>query len=179
MNAGEGEGVGLRGSRRKRGPSGWTLALVVAFFAMGALACQSEVDPESVSASLVAYGEFEIEKGLPTLLTTTSSIRCELGILFGVDYRIDVANDEYGIVPIEFRWIHPELAVPARQLWGTESAARRPNPLLAWREKSLEGRVLWSFEHPDELVPGRYEFQIRARDGGSVLLSRTFDVDGC
>lgn len=175
----EGVGVSQRGSKRMRGQGGRTRALLIVFVALRALGCQSEVDPKSVSASVVAYGEFEIKEGLPRLMATTSSIRCETGRLFGVDYRIDVANDEYGIVPIEFRWIHPELAVPARRLWGTQSAARRPNPRLEWREKSLEGRVLWRFEDPDELVPGRYEFQIRVRDEGRVLLSRTFEVDGC
>ena len=111
--------------------------------------------------------------------STTSTIPCEAGALFGVDYRIEVANGEYGVVPVEFRWIHPELAVPARRLWGRERSARRPNPRLDWRETSLEGRVLWSLEHPDEMVPGQYEFQIRLVEQGTVLLSREFQVDGC
>jgi len=152
---------------------------VVGVGVLGALGCQSEVRPESVSASLVAYGEYEIKNGLPTLISTTSTLPCEAGRLFGVDYRIEVANGEYGVVPVEFYWIHPELAVPARRLWGRETAARRPSPRLDWRETTLEGRVLWSLEHADELVPGRYEFQIRIREEGTVLLSREFQIEGC
>jgi hypothetical protein len=143
------------------------------------IGCQSEVEPGSVSATVVAYGAFEIQSGLPTLTSTTSKIQCEAGRIFGVDYRIDVANGEYGIVPVEFRWIHPELAVPSQRLWGRESSARRPNPKLAWRESSLSGRALWTLEHPDELVSGEYEFQIRSVPKGKVLLTRTFDVIGC
>ena len=146
---------------------------------VGALGCQSEVAPESISASLVAYGEYEIKKGLPTLISTTSTIPCEAGRLFGVDYRIEVANGEYGVVPVEFHWTHPELAVPARRLWGRETAARQPSPRLGWRETTLEGRVLWSLEHADEMVPGQYEFQIRIREEGTVLLSREFQIEGC
>jgi len=153
--------------------------LLVLPIAAGALGCQSEVDPDSISASVVAYGEFEIRSGLPMLAAAVSTIQCEEGRIFGVDYRIDVANGEYGVVPVEFRWIHPELEVPERRLWGRESLARRPSPRLGWRKTSLEGRVLWSLEHPDELVSGRYEFQIRRRGDGGVLLSRAFDVEGC
>lgn len=171
--------VNPRRSRRKRRLLGRARRLFVLLVVAVALGCQSEVEPGSVSASLVAYGEFEITDGLPILISTISTIPCETGQLFGVDYRIDVANGEYGIVPVEFRWIHPELGVPALRLWGRESSARRPNPRLAWRERSLEGRVLWSLEHPDEMVSGQYEFQIRLRNEGMVLLSQKFQIEGC
>ena len=163
----------------KRGGAREIRAWLALFVAAIALGCQSEVDPNSVSAVVVAYGEFEVRNGLPVLSSTASSIQCEEGRIFGVDYRIDIANGEYGSVPVEFRWIHPELAVPERRLWGRESQARLPNPHLPWRQKSLTGRVLWSLEHPDELVSGRYEFQIRRLDDKSILLSRPFDVVGC
>jgi hypothetical protein len=153
--------------------------MLAIFVVASALGCQSEVDPEAISASVVAYGEFEIRGGLPILIAKDATIPCEQGRLFGVDYRIDVANGEYGVLPIEFRWTHPDLAVPESRLWGTESEARRPNPSLAWRQSSLTGRALWRFDHPDEMVSGRFEFLIRRRDDGSVLLSQSFDIHGC
>jgi hypothetical protein len=141
--------------------------------------CQAEVDPEAVSAVTIGYGEFELRGGLPTLVATTDRPTCEQGRIFGVDYRIEVAGGEYGVIPVEFRWLHPELAVPSRKIWGRESAARPPRPVLARRATSLEGRALWSLEHPDELVSGRYEFQIRRLSDGAVLLSHGFELEGC
>lgn len=156
----------------------FVLISLVATFA-AALGCQSEVDPSAISASVIGYGTFEIRGGLPTLTATTSTIDCEPGRTFGVDYRIEVGKGERGRVPVEFRWIHPELAVPSRRLWGTESPARPSSPELEWQQTRIDGRVLWTLEHPDELVSGRYEFQIRRLSDGAVLLSRSFDVQGC
>lgn len=133
----------------------------------------------AVSATVVRYGEYEMQSGLPTLVLETSRPTCEQGRIFGVDYRIDVADGQYGVVPVEFRWRHPELAVPSRKIWGRESVARPPGPVLERGAKSLEGRALWSLEHPDELVSGRYEFQIRRLSDGAVLLSQAFEVEGC
>ena len=69
--------------------------------------------------------------------------------------------------------------MPSARLWGTETAARLANPELAWGESRLEGRALWRLEHPDERKDGRYEFVIRARESGDVLLSQAFEVEGC
>ncbi|MBJ18959.1 MAG: hypothetical protein CL933_05980 [Deltaproteobacteria bacterium] len=149
------------------------------FAVAGLLGCQSEVDPHSVSVSVVASGEYEIRKGLPIWVSPATTISCEAGRIFGVDYRIDVANGEYGTVPIELRWLHPKLVVPERQIWGRSSSAGRSNPILGWSETSLDGRVLWSLEHPDEMVSGQYELQIRLLDDKSVLLSRSFKIEGC
>ena len=171
------EAGSIGGAEQRGGRALCAVALLVCF--AGLLGCQSEVAPESISASVVDYGEFEIKSGLPTLKATTSKIQCEQGKTFGIDYVIEVANGEYGVVPVEFRWTHPELAIPSRRLWGRESSARRSNPRLPWREKSLTGRVLWSLEHPDELVSGEYEIQIRIRDGRGVLLSHIFEIEGC
>ena len=144
-----------------------------------ATGCESEVDLSAVSAKVVAFGEFEIRGGIPTLTRETTDIRCELGKIFGVDYRIDVSDGEYGRIPVEFRWVHPELAVPSRGLWGPETPALTPGPELEWRATAVEGRALWSLEHVDELVGGRYEFQIRRLDDGQVILSQGFELEGC
>ncbi len=151
-------------------------ALLAVLFGAG---CQSEVDPEAVSVATLRHGEYELRSGLPTLVAATSRPTCEQGRIFGVDYRIDVAAGEHGVIPVEFRWLHPDLAVPSRKIWGRESAARPPGPVLERRQTSLEGRALWSLEHPDELVSGRYEFQIRRLNDGAVLLSQVFELEGC
>jgi len=141
--------------------------------------CQAKVDPDAVSATTLEYGEFELRGGLPTLVATTVRPTCEPGRIFGVDYRIEVANGDHGVIPVEFRWLHPELAVPSRKIWGRQSVAGSPNPILERRATSLEGRALWSLEHPDELVSGSYEFQIRRLSDGAVLLSQVFELEGC
>jgi hypothetical protein len=141
--------------------------------------CQFDVDPASLSARVVAYGEYEIRDGLPTLIEQTSTIACAPGRIFGLDYRIEVANGDFGIVPVAFRWLHPELTVPERRLWGTEAAVGPSNPTLDWGDSVIEGRALWALEHPDELVSGRYEFQIRISDGGATILTQPFDIEGC
>ena len=151
-------------------------ALAAVLFGAG---CQAEVDPQAVSVTTLSHGEYALRGGLPTLVATTSRPVCEQGRIFGVDYRIDVANGEHGVVPVEFRWVHPELAVPSRKIWGRETAARPARPILEWRATSLEGRALWSLEHPDELVSGRYEFQISRLSDGAVLLSQAFELEGC
>ena len=143
------------------------------------LGCPSEIDPATVTATVVQYGLYEIREGLPTLVEETDRIACAEGVTFGVDYRIDVTDGGYGRIPVEFRWTHPELAVPSNKLWGTETPARRSNPEIGWRESSLEGRALWDLEHPDERISGRYKFQIRRQVDGRAILSSNFFVEGC
>lgn len=159
----------------------WLAVLCLIGLSIGG--CQPEVDPASVTARVVAYGEYEIRNGLPTLIEQTSTIACAQGRIFGLDYRIEVADGDFGIVPVDFRWIHPELSVPERRLWGTEAAASPSNPTLGWGDSVIEGRALWTLEHPDELVSGRYEFQLRLRDDddddAAVILTHPFDIQGC
>ena len=154
--------------------------LVVTGVVTGALgACQAEISPESVSATIISAGRFEIEDGLPVLVEPTQTIACQEGVLFGADYRVATQSGQKGRLPIEFRWRHPELAIPARKLWGTESAASPPNPVLTKEGEALVGRALWTLGHPDERVSGRYELQIRTLLGERVLASVHFDLEGC
>ena len=143
------------------------------------IGCHSEVDPTTVTATVVQYGLYEIRDGLPAHVEETDRILCAEGVMFGVDYRIDVNGGGFGKIPVEFRWAHPELSVPSSKLWGGETPARRSTPEIGWRESSLEGRALWSFEHPDEKISGRYEFQIRRQADGRAILSSIFFVEGC
>lgn len=154
----------------------WVAATAVLVFS----ACAGEIDPESITASVRVAGRFELEAGGSALAEETTRIGCALGTLFGVDYVIETQGARFGgVLPIEFRWIHPELAVPSEKLWGTETRARPPQPELAWGESKLPGRALWHLEHPEELKQGRYEFVIRVVETGEVLLSQAFDVEGC
>lgn len=160
--------------------SGLGRTFVIASAALAFSACGGEIAPEDISASVRSAGRFTLESGRPALTEETTRIPCEPGTLFGVDYRIEVAGVRFGgVLPLEFRWIHPELAVPSEKLWGTETRARLPNPELAWGETSLVARALWRLEHPDELKSGRYEFVIRVVGTREVLLSQVFAVEGC
>jgi len=143
------------------------------------LGCQREVAPEKLSASVVAFGQYALESGLLVRTTSSYEVKCELGAIFGVEYRVDVEGHAFGELPVEFRWRHPELAVPASKIWGEETPARSSRPVLEWGERALEGRALWTLEDPLELVNGHYEFVIRRLDDGTVLLSQYFLLGGC
>lgn len=144
-----------------------------------AFACTAEIEPDAISAKVVSFGRFEIQNGLPVLRERVDRIECELGTIFGVDYRVEVSGGEFGVLPIEFRWVHPELSIPSRKLWGTETPARASRPEIGWREEAFEGRALWSLEHQDERVSGRYEFQIRTIPSGRIVLAQAFFLEGC
>lgn len=163
-------------SVRERGVERALVAIAVFVFS----GCGGEIAPESITASVERAGRFALESGRPELVEETTRIACAPGTLFGVDYRIEVEGARFGgVLPIEFRWIHPELAVPSERLWGTEARARAPSPELDWGESVLFGRALWRLEHPEELKNGRYEFVIRFLETREVLLSQAFEVEGC
>lgn len=164
--------VGLRSLERAAG-AGLGLLLVLL------CGCPAEVDPEDITASVVAYGRYELRGGIPMRVEETDRVSCDPGVTFGVDYRLDVSGRGGGVLPLEFRWVHPELSVPERRLWGTETPARASRPSLRWGETSWEGRALWQLEHPDERVTGRYAFEIRVVPEGRVILSTAFHVEGC
>lgn len=155
----------------------WALFSVAVLVFAG---CGGQIAPESLAASVELAGRFSLESGRYAFVEETTRIACAPGALFGVDYRIEAEGARFGgVLPVEFRWIHPELAIPSERLWGTESAARAPNPELDWGESVLSGRALWHLEHPEELKSGRYEFVIRVVETREVLLSQTFEVEGC
>ncbi|MEM9174942.1 MAG: hypothetical protein AAGC67_06885 [Myxococcota bacterium] len=161
-------------TRRRRLVDAITLCL------LAPTACGGEIAPDAIAASVAHAGRFVLESGQPILADESTTVDCAPGTHFGVDYVVEVEGARFGgILPIEFRWIHPELAVPSARLWGTETSARLPKPELEWGETRLEGRALWRLEHPDERKSGRYEFVIRSIESGDVLLSQAFQVEGC
>ena len=84
-----------------------------------------------------------------------------------------------GPIPISLRWVHPMIEIPRLAIRGTESPSGTASPTARRGASQVEGRSLWSFDHPEELVPGRYEFQIRLRDNSRVLASHAFEVVDC
>ena len=93
-------------------------------------ACAEKVDPALVTAESIAFGRYDVGSGATVLVEATAEIPCEPGAVFGVDYRVNVGEGRRGVIPVEFHWQHPELSVPSKKLWGTEPAARLPNPEL-------------------------------------------------
>jgi len=156
-----------------------SMLLGFVFFALLASACADPIDPAEVSASVISFGRYEIQSGAPVLIEATSQIGCEPGVVFGVDYRVDVGEGRRGVIPVEFRWRHPELSVPSKKLWGTETAARLPNPQLPAREPSISGRALWELAEPEERISGQYEFIIRVTTDGRTILRQAFEIEGC
>ncbi len=169
-----------RAPRRARlaSPGLWILAAVT-LFALGGAGCRREVDPEAISVEVVAHGRYAVRAGAPELVEQTSTIRCAPGVIFGVDYRVVVADGGFGTLPLSFWWVHPEFSIPSRNLWGTETPARSSDPRIGWGESGLSGRTLWTMEHPEERVDGRYRFEIRRTDDGTTLVGVSFDVEGC
>ena len=156
-----------------------SIGMALGGFLFLVLGCVAEVDPASIQGVAISAGRYEIQNGLPTLVEATSEIGCEPGTIFGVDYRLDVAPGQGGVVPVEFRWSHPELNVPSKKLWGTESPARMPNPSLPKGQTSIFGQALWTLEHLDERVSGKFEFIIRTLPDRRQILTKSFDVKGC
>jgi hypothetical protein len=159
---------------------GWTVAaLALALIVQGAAGCRREVDPEAISLEIVTRGRYAVRNGAPEPVEETSTIRCEPGVIFGVDYRVVVSGGGSGTLPLSFWWVHPELSIPSRKLWGTETPARSSELRIGRGERALSGRTLWTIEHPEERVDGRYRFEIRRTDDGTTLVQVPFDVEGC
>ena len=156
------------------------VALFVAAIGLGALGCNDRIDPATIEASTLARGSFRLEAGRTDFVETTSTVPCDVGTIFGVDYVIEAEGARRGgVLPLEFRWRHPELSVPSAKIWGTETPGGASNPRLEWGVDRLEGRALWRIEEPEERQAGRYEFLVRETESGRVLLSESFDVEGC
>ena len=137
------------------------------------------IEPDQVSVALLGYGEFEIRDGQPALVAERDTIECELGKLFGVDYRIDYPEGTGGTIPIEARWIHPAIDIPRLGRSGRESSGGTSEPMAPRNESGLMGRSLWSITYPEELRSGLYVLQIRVVPGGRVLLNRAFEIAEC
>ena len=167
----------------KRSERGVAERVVAEWLAVACLAlsgCGGEVDPERIIASVEGAGRYRLESGRTVLAEKANRVACAPEAIFGVDYRIETEGIRYGgVLPIEFRWIHPELAVPSEKLWGTETPARASHPQLSWGESTLSGRALWRLSHPEERKSGRYEFVIRVVETREILLSHAFEVEGC
>ena len=160
---------GIRGGAR----------VAIAALMAGAVGCTGEIDPERVEARALAAGRFEVAEGGPRLVEAGTRIACAPGVVFGVDYRVEVESGGGGTLPISFWWIHPEFAIPSKKLWGRETAARAANPKLARGERVMDGRALWTLEDPDERVDGEYRFEIRRATEGAPILAVPFTVEGC
>jgi len=152
------------------------MALAVALVAA---ACTEPIDPAEVTATTISFGRYDVQSGTPAIVSATNQISCEPGVVFGVDYRVDVGEGRRGVIPVEFRWRHPELSVPSKKLWGTETAARLPNPPLPPGESSISGRALWELADPEERISGQYEFIIRVTTDGRIILRQAFEIEGC
>lgn len=144
------------------------------------LACPARrIKPEELKVSILRFGEYEIVEGRSVHVRESPDIPCELGRIFGVDYRLEFPKGASGPIPVSFRWVHPRLEIPRLAIRGTESSGGMSNPIAPRGASQVESRSLWSIDHPEELVPGRYEFQIRSSDDSGVLASQVFELVGC
>ncbi len=109
-----------------------------------------------------------------TPLRRAEAIEVCLGTQIGVVHRLERLGDTALVpglpgwlsVPIESEWTHPPTTPPGGRATTVE---RTPN--AATREPRYSG---WTFEHPYELVPGRWTLTLR--DGERVLDWKGFDV---
>ena len=147
--------------------------------AMLLVGCQTEVLEEEVRVGLVEFGRYEIRDGRTQLASITQRIPCELDTIFGIVFRVEAGERSAGVVPVDIRWRHPKLDVPSRGLSGTESPPGIPQLEIPKPGAAAMGRVLWTLEHPRELVAGRYTFEMRLPTSGQALLLQAFDVEDC
>lgn len=137
------------------------------------------IDPSKISARLVSAGMYSSREGLPELAESRTDIPCEVGRLFGVDYELEVAGGASGVLPVQFRWLHPAIPVADSSRRGTESKGGVSNPVMERGRARLLGRSLWSIDSATERVPGIYRFEIKVIGDKRVLLSQDFEIDGC
>lgn len=134
---------------------------------------------KDLSIEIVQSGEFEIRAGRPMLTRSGDQISCQLGRVFGIDYRFKFPQGAGGTIPVDFKWQHPNFDIPRLGVRGTVSSGGVSNPVAPKGQGKHEGRSLWSVTHPEELVSGRYDFQILDRTTGDVLFTKSFDLVGC
>lgn len=137
------------------------------------------VDPSKISARVVSAGMYSSRDGFPEFAESRTDIPCEVGRLFGVDYELEVAGGASGVLPVQFRWLHPAIRVAEASRVGTETAGGVSNPVMERGRTRLSGRSLWSIESASERVPGIYRFEIRVIGGDRMLLSQEFEISGC
>lgn len=154
---------------------------LVPFFALAiSLGCvDASLDPDRVSARIVAAGEYAVNKGVPALIESRTKIPCELGRLFGVDYELEVIGGGPGLVPVEFGWLHPAIPVEGSDRTGTATRGGVSNLMMERGDDTLLGRSLWSIDRADERVSGVYRFEIRTTGDRRLVLSQDFEIEGC
>ncbi len=139
----------------------------------------ASVDPSKVSARVVSAGEYTLREGVPVFTESRTSIPCKVWQLFGVDYELEVAGGGSGLLPVQFKWLHPEMPVEGSSRAGTETEGGVSNPLMERGRSRLSGRSLWSIDGANDRVPGVYRFEIRAIGDNRILLSQDFEIEGC
>lgn len=110
----------------------------------------------------------EIPTGKVELLETTTRVPGRLGICFGYRYEIDLKKK-----PIEIKVIyrHPRLADDT----GRESEGYSfVMDIGVLGESSWRGADHYCFDHPGEIKPGRWSFEVR--HGDVLLVHQEFEV---
>ncbi len=174
--------VRLRGAARAatRRVFGLTV-MVVVFLTVCVLAgcVDASVDPSRISARVVSAGVYSLREGSPDFVESRTNISCEVGLLFGVGYALEVAGGASGVLPVQFKWIHPAIPVEGSSRVGTETEGGVSNPVMERGRVQLLGRSLWSIDSANDQVPGIYRFEIRTVGDNQILLSHDFDIGGC
>lgn len=151
-----------------------------ALVSIGVLGCvDASVDPSKISARVVSAGTYSLRAGFPDFVESRTDIPCEVGRLFGVDYEFEVAGDGSGVLPVQFRWLHPAIPIEGSSRTGTETEGGTRNPVMERGRSRLLGRSLWSIGKASERVPGVYRFEIQTIKEKQTILSQEFEVEGC
>ena len=150
------------------------------FLLSGLMGCvDAAVDPSDISAREVSAGEYSLVEGIPVFIESRTDIACEVGRVIGVDYELEVAGGGSGILPVQFRWLHPGIPAEGSSRVGTETEGGVSYPVMKRGRARLAGRGLWSIDSASERVPGVYHFEIRTIKDRRVLLSQDFEIEGC
>ena len=103
----------------------------------------------------------------PVLQSPTRRIPARLGIRFGLRFRVD-SRGGASILRVRVRVLHPPLV-------GRDGVSRTVDEWDMDVNAGLPRYTGWAFDEPDELVAGRWTFQILL--DGALLIEEPFDVE--
>ena len=134
----------------------------------GIFGFQGEV--QKVKTPGTPSGSVGVINGVPVLMTATNRIPAKIGVQFGMFYEISNLRNPNGVVMVTKICRHPPITRPDGTVWThfavTETPRVRDGWVFTWTG--------FTFDHPYELVPGKWEIEIEFK--GKPICKQEFTV---
>jgi len=141
--------------------------LILAFFSL--LTCASQAQTEIFRVEVVSYGIYtpRPSEGRPQLVTTTTTIPAKIGVTFGLTYYV-VGNPPWVDSQITEGVLYP----PPGMVRSSGNIVKGVKYLgsVTIGDTAFTG---YTFDHPEELVPGTWTFAIWADNRKLAQMSFT------